>query len=67
MYVNQAKFTESVSALMFDRKVDPFLQYIEDLDEWDPETDIDRLNTFLTYYMGAEDNDLSQWASRFML
>ena len=51
---------------MFDRKVDPFLQYIEDLDEWDPETDIDRLNTFLTFYMGAEDNDLSQWASRFM-
>ena len=56
-------FYELRHALGNDRRVDPFLAWLEALPEWDGTPRIDGL---LSTMFGAEDDALSTWASRYI-
>ena len=66
-YVSQAKFDETLSAIMFDNQVDPFIEYLESLTPWDPETDDPKVNYLLKDEAGADNTMLTFWASRLLL
>ena len=53
---------EFSAALMHKNRVDPFLEWLEALPEWDQKP---RLNGLLVSFFGADDTTLNQWASRY--
>ena len=52
---------DTINALTHRREVDPFIEWLEDLPEWDGH---ELLDTVLTRNFGAPDDALSRWASK---
>ena len=57
-------FDDRLDALTFEKKVDDFLYWINALPPWDERK---RLETWLCELFGADNDPLTQWASRFIL
>ena len=57
-------FDDGLDALTFEKKVDDFLDWIDSLSPWDGE---ERLTTWLCKLFGADNDPLTQWASRLIL
>ena len=56
-------FHDTLNALLFDREVDPFEEWLESLPPWDGE---ERLPILLRGLFGAPDDALSAWAGRYL-
>ena len=60
--LTMAQMGEFSAALMHKNRVDPFLEWLETLPEWDQKP---RLNGLLVSFFGADDTVLNHWASRY--
>ena len=56
-------FTNTLWAHVHEHRVDPFIEYLETLPEWDKQQ---RLDDLLIDMMGAAEDDLTYWGARFL-
>ena len=64
MLFTRDKWSEATDALAYDREVDPFLDWLDSLPDWDGEQ---RLSWLLERTLGAEASQLADHASRSIL
>ncbi len=57
------KWQDSLNALVYEYEVDPFLEWLRTLPKWDS---VPRIDDILPRLFGADHNDLSKWASRYV-
>ena len=55
-------YERALNAAIADNEVDPFLDWLENLPDWDA---TDRCETLLTDLFGIEPDELTRWASRY--
>ena len=59
----QEKWKDSLNALVYEYEVDPVLEWLRTLPKWDG---VPRIDDILSRLFGADHNDLSIWASRYV-
>lgn len=64
LYWGMASFYERLNSLLHYREVDPFQRWLDELTEWDGEP---RLHTLLQDMLGAPEDELSIWASTYLV
>ena len=60
---NSREWRQCMHSLLFLNQIDPFKKWCEELEPWDG---VPRIHSLLHDLFGAEDNDLSRWASACM-
>jgi len=59
------KYSEYLDALLYDAEVNPFLDWLESLPEWDEENEEPRISYLLSSLFGAAAGNITIWASRY--
>lgn len=62
LYYGREKFEDELSGLLYHSECDPFLEWIEELPEWDG---IERIDSCLDDLFGVDKTPLNMWASKF--
>ena len=60
LHFSREKWRECLNALLFLREVDPFVEWLDTLPAWDQRP---RIKQLLQDFFGAEENELTRWAS----
>ena len=63
LYFGISAFDDVLNVLLNDKELDPFIDWLEALPEWDG---TERTPTMLHEMFGAPDNPLGQWVSKFI-